>query len=247
MNALLRKLRLLAVLGMMLGTVACTWDHDIAEGPLETETKKVKLGGAKSVEVEVQLGAGELELAGGAKDLLEGEFTYSVPKWKPEVDYDVSGTRGRLTIRQANSTRGSHGPGRNHWDLRLINNVPMDLRVELGAGKSNLVLGSLSLKNLELHMGVGEAVVDLTGDWKNDLRAEINGGVGKATVRLPPNVGVEVHATGGLGQISAGDFKKSGDAYVNDAFGKSPVTLRVNVSGGIGGIDLRLDGGPPAV
>ncbi len=88
-------------------------------------------------------------------------------------------------------------------------------------------------------MGAGQFTADLTGDWKKDLDAEIHGGVGHAIILLPEDVGVRVHATGGIGSISSGGLKRDGDEYVNDMYGKSPVTLRLDVSGGVGNIDLR--------
>ena len=64
-------------------------------------------------------------------------------------------------------------------------------------------------------MGAGQATVDLTGDWKKDLDAKIEGGVGTATIRLPRNVGVYVRAARGIGSVNASG---EGDAYVNDAY-----------------------------
>jgi predicted membrane protein len=89
--------------------------------------------------------------------------------------------------------------------------------------------------------------VDLTGDWKNNVTARIRGGVGKATVRLPQDLGVRVHAEGGIGAINAHGFKRDGGAYVNDAYGKSDINLRVDVQGGVGEINLELADAPPVV
>jgi hypothetical protein len=131
--------------------------------------------------------------------------------------------------------------------LRLKDNIPVELEVHLGAGKSDLVLGSLALRRLDVNMGVGECVVDLAGDWKEDLRANIKGGIGKATVRLPQDVGVRVRAKGGIGEIRRGPLQRKGDFFVNDAYGKSAVTLDVNVEGGIGEINLELAEGPDVI
>jgi hypothetical protein len=49
---------------------------------------------------------------------------------------------------------------------------------------------------------------------------------------------VRVHATGGIGSIGAGGLKREGDEYVNEMYGKSPVTLRLDVAGGVGKIEL---------
>jgi predicted membrane protein len=97
------------------------------------------------------------------------------------------------------------------------------------------------LTGLEINMGAGQVTVDLRGDWKKDLDATIEGGVGQATIRLPDNVGVRVHATSGIGSISASGLEHRDDYYVNSAYGKSPVTLRLNIDKGIGTIDLVSD------
>jgi predicted membrane protein len=112
--------------------------------------------------------------------------------------------------------------------------------VECGVGQSNFELGSLSLENLEIQTGVGETTVELLGDWKKDLHASIKGGIGKATLRLPGHVGVRVESDKGIGSVSASGLKKEGNAYTNDAYGKTKVTLNMHVQAGIGEIQLEL-------
>src|SRR5512134_1970485 len=68
-------------------------------GELRTESQSVELGDAKSVRVEINFGAGNLEVAGGAEKLLEADFTYNVAELKPEVEY----TAGTLALRQPES------------------------------------------------------------------------------------------------------------------------------------------------
>jgi hypothetical protein len=85
----------------------------------------------------------------------------------------------------------------------LNDEVPIDLRVQMGAGESDLDLDSLALTGLTLEMGAGRTTVDLTGDYKQDFDASIQGGVGQATVLLPSEVGVRARAQGGLGKINA--------------------------------------------
>lgn len=247
MKLRMTKLRLLAALATALSAAACYSDRGLPVGELRAESRSVKLGDAKTVRAEIHMGAGEMKLAGGARELLEAEFSYNVARWKPEVEYSVSGTRGLLTIRQPHESGSPMRPGHYQWDLHFNNKVPLELSVHLGAGKSELSLGSLALTNLRLETGVGETVVDLTGDWKNDLEAHIKGGVGKATVRLPHDVGVQVYAKRGIGEIRAGELRKADGAYVNEAYGKSPVTLRINVETGIGEINLELAETSPVI
>ena len=194
-----------------------------------------------SVSANLKMGAGELNVTGGADALMEGEFSYNVSDWKPKVNYDVSGDKGELSVEQG-SGEGVRlgGDARNEWDLRLNDEVPTKLRVEMGAGESDLDLDSLTLTGLDLQMGAGQTTVDLTGDYDRDFDASIEGGVGEATVLVPSEVGVRVRAEGGLGKINAEGFQREGEAYVNDAYGDSEVTLDVDVRGGVGQINLEV-------
>ena len=242
MTNLFRGWLLSALLAMCGCIISC--DH-VVTGETRHESKSVGLGAARSVRVTLEMKAGELKVAGGATELLDADFTYNVPEWKPEVRYDVSGGVGNLEVEQPGSG-SSTGNTRNEWDLRLNANTPKQITVNMGAGRANLTLAGLSLSRLELNMGAGETTVDLTGNWKNDFSGQIHGGAGKATIRLPRDVGVHVVAHGGLGAINANGFLKQGEAYVNDQYGKSPVTLRIEVEGGVGEIDLELGGEPAA-
>jgi hypothetical protein len=246
MNVPPAKLLTWAALAISVAAVSCTSGANWPSGPVQTETRSVQLGDAKTVRAEIKMGAGEMTLGGGARDLFEGEFASAVARWKPQVDYSVSGSRGLLTVRQPEGS-GPMRNSKNQWDLHFNNRVPLELSVELGAGKSTLELGALALSRLDVKMGVGETIVNLAGDWKNDLQARIHGGVGQATVKLPRDVGVRVRARGGIGEIRAGELKKDGDIYTNDAYGKSPVTLSVDVEGGIGQINLEIGEGPAVI
>jgi hypothetical protein len=210
-------------------------------GDLQRESRSVDLDNSQSVRAELKMGAGELNLTGGADALVEGDFAYNVADWKPEVNYDVTGDAGELSVEQGSGEDVPvGGEVRNEWDLRLNDDVPIDLNVEMGAGESDLDLDSLTLTGLDLQMGAGKTTVDLTGDYDRDLSATIEGGVGEATVRLPSAVGVKVNAEGGLGAINTQGLQREGDAYVNDAYGDSDVTLDVDVRGGVGRINLEV-------
>lgn len=230
----------LATLTLLLCGSACT-----QLGELQVESRSIELTDVESVMAEIRMGAGELRVSGGAAQLLEADFAYNVADWKPEVEYRIIGDRGRLTVRQPSGTGSTLGGARYEWDLRLNDDVPLELSVVLGAGRADLILGSLSLTNLDIKIGAGETILDLTGDWKTDLSANIKGGVGRTTVRLPRDVGVRVDAKAGIGRINATGLKRDGGAYVNDAYGESDVTLRIDIKGGVGEINLEL--GSPAL
>lgn len=196
---------------------------------------------AKTVDARIKMGAGNLDISGGASHLLEADFNYRGSFGTPKVDYSISGTTGNLDIYQDSSDTHFSTTSDNHWTLHLANNVPIQLRIDMGAGRGNLRLRDINVTNLSLNIGAGQVDVDLTGDRKSDLTGDIEGGVGEADIRLPRNIGVVVNASGGLGTIDTHGLKEDGGEYINDAYGKSPVTIHLKIEGGIGRISLTQE------
>jgi CubicO group peptidase (beta-lactamase class C family) len=95
-------------------------------------------------------------------------------------------------------------------------------------------------------MGAGVLLVDLTGDWTGDLDAGITAGVGDMTLQLPGSVGVRVDVTERVGEVTTTNLSKDGDAYVNDAYGESEVTLRFDIKASVGKINLEAEPAPVA-
>jgi hypothetical protein len=197
-----KRIALLALAAILLAASGCGGGVRVGELRIESET--VELGGAASVRVEIEMAAGELEVSGGAAELLEASFTYNVAELKPEVDY----SGGTLSVRTPDVKVGGGAlwdldEYRYEWDLRLNEDVPMEMQVSMGAGRSDLRLGGLALTRLDVTRGAGEVVVDLSGStsltrlnvgggaggvavdlsgtWQQDLEATIEGGLGKRT------------------------------------------------------------------
>jgi len=206
-------------------------------GSVERDSRSVELKGAKSVQAEVEMGAGELILRGGAAQLMDADFRYRARDGKPEVQYDVSGSRGTLSVRQP-SHHSLGNNDKNRWELRLNEDVPLDIRVKMGAGEGRLDLGNTALHSLDVEIGAGEMKVDLTGHPHGDIDVRVHGGVGEATIRLPKRARLDVEAHGGIGDISATGMTKRGDRWVNEPTGEAIATIHVNVNGGIGQINL---------
>jgi hypothetical protein len=209
-----------------------------------SSSEKVNLAGAESVSVSVTLGVGKLRIAGGADSLLDASFEYNIPDWKPVVSYKVEDGRGRLSVEQPSRVVGATWPGnvKYDWGLKLNSGVPMELEINMGVGKSEVDLRGLNLRRLDLEAGVGEGSVDLSGPRPSNLDATIKAGVGKLSLVLPTDVGVRVKAQAGLGHVDADGLKADGDAWVNDVWGKTKTSVRIEVEGGIGEVDMRLAG-----
>lgn len=210
-------------------------------GALQSESQSVELGDAESVRVEIVMGAGDLRVTGDADKLLEADFTYNVAMLKPEVKF----TNGKLVVQQPDA-KGLPAlqditDFRNEWGLRLYDEVPMDLTVDMGGGASDLQLAGLSLTRLDVILGAGISTVDLSGSWARDLDVTIDTGAADITVRLPRDVGARVEVEAGPTTIKASGLRRDGNVFTNDAYGGSEVTLQVNIEAGIGQIKLEIE------
>ena len=210
-------------------------------GELQSESQTIELGDAKSVLVKINMGAGDLVVTGGAEQLLEADFNYNVAKLKPDVKYaDDTLVLGQPDAKGLPDLRGITD-FRNEWNLQLNGDVPMDLRVNMGAGTSELQLSDLSLTGLGVTFGAGQSTVDLNGNWDSDLDVSIDTGAADITVRLPRDIGVRVEVDRGPTVIDAPNLKQEGNVYTNAAYGISDVTLHIDMQAGIGQVNLEVD------
>lgn len=244
----MRSRSALVVMGAcVLAGSACTLrvgDGPVARtGELRRETRSINRATAAKAErvaAEIQMGAGELSIAGGAKELLDAEFEYNVDEWKPEVRYEgEGGFRGKLLVRQGPATV-SFGNVTNRWRLRLADNVPIDLTVRCGAGENNLDLSTLDLRSADIHLGAGRVDLDLRSLPAHDREVSIAGGVGEARIRVSKDANVVATAKGGLGEISVQGMEKRDGEYLLENKNQR-ATLRLNVKGGIGRIEIRAE------
>jgi len=231
-------------------------------GELRDESQTVELGDAEQVRATLKMGAGELNIESGAEALVEANFTYDVAEWKPAVTYEVAAGTGRLTIRQPNTEQIAMRDVRYKWRLAFNEEVPLNMRIEAGAGTGNLNLGELnvtqldiqlgagdytidlngnqSLQHLECDMGAGNVTLDLNGAWKENVNVDLQSGIGQTVLRLPPDIGVHVTIDRALGDVNANGLIRQGNAYVNETYGKSDVTLEIYIQAGVGQINLEV-------
>jgi hypothetical protein len=205
----------------------------VPTGETRNETVSFDLDNSEKARVEIGMGSGELHIHSGTLKLMEGTFAYNVPDWKPVVKYQA----GELTVSQPNHS-GSFGNTVNNWDVKLNGDLPLEITANIGAGEANLELGQMNLSRVELNIGAGEMKVDLRGEPKRDYTVQIRGGVGETVVYLPKDAGISATATKGIGDISTDGLENRDGVWVNPDRIGAPVTVRLDVKGGIGQIRL---------
>lgn len=203
------------------------------------ETLSVDPQGASTVSVQLEIDMGELKIQSMGGTLLQGDFQYNVPEWKPQMVYEVAGDKGVLRLSQPGTDTSLVKDAVNTWDLRLGEDLPMDLEINFGAGTSMLDLSRLDLTNLRISTGAGDLDLDLRGAWTHDLDIVINHGLGELTLQLPSDLGVRVDLNHGVGQVNARGLEQNGSVYTNSLYGESSPRLNIQIEAGAGDVNLE--------
>ncbi|WKN42359.1 toast rack family protein [Tunicatimonas pelagia] len=239
------------------------------EEPSETRTitQQIDAEGAESVSTTIEMRAGRLTVTGGAKQLMNADFTYNYDSWEPEISYETQDATGFLAIEQPElknlNINLSDDEQVNEWVIQLNDDILQDLSCNLGAGETNLDLRGLALNSvdikagvgehtidlrdssvpeLDIKAGVGEVTLDLTGKWRNSLVADIKGGIGELNLSLPGTVGIRLDIAGGLGDVDVPrGFRKDGRVYTNDLYDTAEHTLDFEIKAGLGSINVEVE------
>jgi hypothetical protein len=213
-------------------------------GALQEKQETIPLDDAESASVEVAFGAGELGIeAGDADELLSGQFSYNVEAWEPEISYDD----GSLVIQQGSIGERWGIPvdegARNEWELAFSPEIPLDMKLQVGAGEGDLDFTGLQLEELDMELGAGNFSVRFDEPNEVEMR-DLNLDTGASELAV---VGVG-HASPrrmtvreGVGDIAldlTGAWARSADVEITAGVGELTLHLPDDV-----GVQVKIEGG----
>ncbi|MCX6055783.1 MAG: toast rack family protein [Chloroflexi bacterium] len=197
--------------------------------------------------ISIEMGAGSLNLTGGAIALIEGTVRYNIKDWNPSI----TRTADTVTLSQKNSSTIGIPDSTilNEWDLK-IGPTPVDLSLSAGAYEGNLDLSGLSITNLSISDGASKSTVQFNSPNPVEMaRLIYNTGASEISLIGLGNANVrEIAFDGGVGKYTidfSGDLKK--ELTMNLNAGMSDITLSipknaralVTIAGGLNNVDAR--------
>lgn len=209
---------------------------------VQGDTVRHDLGAATSAQVSLDPAVGELNLdalASGGEELIAGRL--ETPPGT-EVLEDVSQDGDQTVV--ALSTKGrvpsfTGQVGRWEWNLGVNPDVPVDLNVDMGAGRLNLDLRNLMVNDLVVDMGVGETVVYLPE--QGATQAQVNSAIGQLQVILPEGAEVRVQVDRAITGMSLPPELEavSEDTYQTAGYEQAEQRIDLEVSQAIGNISVQ--------
>jgi hypothetical protein len=242
----IKILTLILILGLMM---SCTFSVNVP---------KVRTGVTQSLEInenaigspvmlKIEMGAGKLNLSGGASNTVEGTVLYNVDAWVPKIENDSD----NITLSQTNTSTVGLPDGQiiNEWDLKL-GSEPLDLSIASGAYEGSLDLSGISLTRLSIADGASKSTVTFNSPNPIDMEMlEYRTGASEVNLIGLGNANVDdVVFTGGAGSYELDFSGESGnDINVRISAGMSDITLTIpanmkatiTVNGGLSNINAN--------
>ncbi len=199
-----------------------------------TANYSVPLAESDSAEVNLSSGIGELTIGAlnDSRNLLEAEIAHTgemifedneaaarVIELREQETADVFGANF-LNGLVNSSSENADG---TYWEVDLSPDVPLDLNISTGVGKSRINLTGLLLTAFDLNTGIGEVSLQLPAS-ETHYPVSINSGVGSTRISIADGASVSLNISGGIGEVVL-DVPDS-------------AAVRVEGSSGIGNIDV---------
>jgi len=215
---------------LMVGTCALAF-----AGRLRTTSQSVPLDDATSVEVRVEFGAGQFDLASSSSgQLMEGTFETDTDDLEALVNYRRRGTSGVLDITTDVHDGNISGQFKNHWTIGLARGVPLDLEFDLGAVEADLDLSGLSITDLQVDVGAADCLI-LWDEPNPDVLVDLEVQSGASSLRIEGlgNAHFErLRFEGGLGDFEldfSGEWTHSAEATFEVGLGELTLWVPENI------------------
>ena len=152
-----------------------------------------------------------------------------------QINYRIRGDRGELIIRSKErkgfwKTRSNDDEEDREWSLKFTDAIPITFKIELGAGRGELDLSGLRIRNMKVSSGASS--VDMFCDQPNPINAEsivIESGVSKFTAMNLTNTNFrKLKFSGGVGAYKldfGGKLRQDADAKIEVGLGAVTVIL----------------------
>lgn len=161
-----------------------------------------------------------------------------------DMDIQAGAGQGELDFTGLQIEKLDIDLGAGDFTLRFDEPNPAKMdRFTLDVGAASLEIngvGNASPEDMVVQGGAGEITLDLTGDWARSANIEVTAGFGQLNLYLPDDVGVKVDVTSGLANVETSGLRRSGDAYVNDAYDEAEIELIIAVTAGVGQVNLEV-------
>ncbi len=223
----------------LLGAGAWVLVGVFIRGNIDTENASIDLQGASSVNLTISHGAGELKIHGGANaaELAHGSFMGGL-----NHKANRNGDQLQVRMRPAKDVMDFpfFGPqSRLDWDVALNPNIPMTLKLNLGANKSDIDLREMNITDLDLDTGASETKLTLPS--RGRFKADLDLGAASLEVIVPDGLSARIRTSTGAADLKIDEsrFPRGGGYYQSPDFDSATNSVDMTIDAGAASIRVR--------
>jgi hypothetical protein len=117
---------------------------------------------------------------------------------------------------------------------------PGTVRLDAGAASLEVLhLANLRAERVDVNVGVGRVLLDLTGDWAGDLTIEVSAALGAVELVVPSDIGVRVQAGSLLQSTDLPGLQRVGEVWESPGYAGAAHRVSVVSTGALGRLSLR--------
>lgn len=199
------------------------------------ENRFIPLGEVDSLKITIKFGAGKLDLISGQECVFEGNFQYDKSILKPNVQYEILGETGVLTLSQSiKKDLDLPFPYKNRWNLKLPSDVPLQLYINTATYSGYIDLTNLQIEYFHLNSGASQTNIEFNQPNLIDLK-NINIKTGASSIKMLGLANAnfsEMNFTGGAGSYTfdfSGNLTKKSKVSINVAAAKIILKIPSNM------------------
>ena len=203
------------------------------------QTVSIPLENARSARIKMDHGAGRLNVRSGAAstELLNGVFG-------AEVDYKSSLNGDQLQVKLRNSAQfwgWFPGSGSLDWDVRLNQDIPLNLKIDSGASATILDLTDLKVVELDIDTGASSTEVTLPANAGSTL-VDIDSGASSVKISIPTGVAARIRVKTGIASVNIDSNRfppQGGGLYQSADYATAANRADITIDTGVGSVDIR--------
>jgi hypothetical protein len=211
---------------------------------VENEVAEIPLDGIRSARINFHHAAGKLSVASGTNpmSLFSGTFGGGL-KIKSSSENGINNfvLHSRDGGFPIVAFPWLWGPQNYlHWDVRLTEEIPLDLRFNTGASDTRLDLTDLKVTNLRVDTGASATEINLP-DSLPYSKVLIKAGAASIKINVPEFVAARIRVSGGLmgASVDRIRFPKSGGYYQSPNYENSSHQIEIRVEIGAGSVTIQ--------
>jgi hypothetical protein len=208
-------------------------------GNVQVQNASIELQEAKAVDLKIDHGAGELKIHSGANpnEIARGSFMGGL-----EQKAKRNGDKLEVRMRPVNGIFDFpfFGPRTQlDWDVALNAFVPLSLKLNLGANKSDLDLRDMNITRLDLDTAASDTKLTLPS--RGRFIADLDIGAASLEVIVPESLSARIRASVGAVElrIDQSRFSQNGSYYQSPDFESSANTVDMTVDAGAASIKIN--------